>query len=42
MPTNEASMRRLADLEFDTVVFGHGKALVGGAAGRFREFVATL
>ena len=37
MPTNEASMRRLAELDFDTVVFGHGKALVGGAAAKFRE-----
>ena len=25
---------------FDTVVFGHGRALVGGAAERFREFAA--
>jgi glyoxylase-like metal-dependent hydrolase (beta-lactamase superfamily II) len=42
MPTNEASMRRLAELEFDTVVFGHGKALVGGAAAKFRECAARL
>jgi glyoxylase-like metal-dependent hydrolase (beta-lactamase superfamily II) len=42
MPTNEASMRRLAEKEFDTVVFGHGKALVGGAAARFRECAARL
>jgi glyoxylase-like metal-dependent hydrolase (beta-lactamase superfamily II) len=42
MRTNEASMRRLAEMEFDTVVFGHGKALVGGAAARFREGVARL
>jgi glyoxylase-like metal-dependent hydrolase (beta-lactamase superfamily II) len=41
MATNEASMRRLADLPFDVVVFGHGKALVGGAAQRFREFAAA-
>ena len=42
MPTNEASMRRLAEMEFDTIVFGHGKALVGGAAARFRECAARL
>jgi glyoxylase-like metal-dependent hydrolase (beta-lactamase superfamily II) len=42
MPTNEASMRRLAELDFDTVVFGHGKALVGGAAAKFRECAAAL
>jgi glyoxylase-like metal-dependent hydrolase (beta-lactamase superfamily II) len=40
MTTNEASMRRLANEAFDVVVFGHGKALVGGAAQRFRDFAA--
>jgi glyoxylase-like metal-dependent hydrolase (beta-lactamase superfamily II) len=42
MPTNEASMRRLAELQFDVAVFGHGKAVVGDAASRFRDFAATL
>jgi glyoxylase-like metal-dependent hydrolase (beta-lactamase superfamily II) len=42
MPTNEASMRKLAGLEFDVVVFGHGKALVGGAAARFRDATARM
>ena len=41
MPTNVASMRRLAELQFDVVVFGHGKAFIGDAAARFREFAAT-
>ena len=42
MPTNEASMRKLAEMEFDIVVFGHGKAVVGDAAKKFRDFTATL
>lgn len=32
-----ATLRRLATLDFDTAAFGHGKAIVGGAAARFRE-----
>jgi len=42
MPTNEASMRKLAELEFDVVVFGHGKAVIGDAAKKFRDFTATM
>lgn len=30
------SLGRLASLDFATVCFGHGRAIVGGAAGRFR------
>jgi glyoxylase-like metal-dependent hydrolase (beta-lactamase superfamily II) len=35
-----ASISRLADLEFDAAVFGHGRAISHDAAQRFREFVA--
>jgi glyoxylase-like metal-dependent hydrolase (beta-lactamase superfamily II) len=42
MATNEASMRRLAEETFDVVVFGHGAALVGGAAEKFRAFAARV
>jgi hypothetical protein len=31
---------RLASLDFRTAVFGHGKALRGGAVEKFREFAA--
>jgi glyoxylase-like metal-dependent hydrolase (beta-lactamase superfamily II) len=32
-----ASVRKLAGLRFEVAVFGHGDAIVGGAADRFRE-----
>ena len=32
-----ASVRKLAGLRFEVAVFGHGNAIVGGAADRFRE-----
>jgi len=34
----DASVARLAGLDFEVAVFGHGRAITGGAAGRFREF----
>lgn len=33
----QTSMRRLADLDFDNVVFGHGKPIIGNAAAAVRE-----
>ena len=37
MEKGRASLSRLAALDFDVACFGHGKAIVGGAAARFRE-----
>jgi glyoxylase-like metal-dependent hydrolase (beta-lactamase superfamily II) len=34
------SAARLAELEFQVAVFGHGKAVTGDAASRFRDFAA--
>jgi len=34
------SVTRLAGLEFEVAVFGHGRAITGRAVERFREFVA--
>jgi glyoxylase-like metal-dependent hydrolase (beta-lactamase superfamily II) len=34
------SLGRLAELEFEVAVFGHGRAVTGRAVDRFREFVA--
>ncbi|GAB7046787.1 MBL fold metallo-hydrolase [Catenuloplanes indicus JCM 9534] len=36
----EESLRRLAALDFETVVFGHGTAVTAGAADRFRALIA--
>lgn len=33
----QRSLARLAALEFEVACFGHGQAIVGGAAGKFRE-----
>jgi glyoxylase-like metal-dependent hydrolase (beta-lactamase superfamily II) len=35
------TLRRLAALEFETAVFGHGKPIVGGASAQFRETFGT-
>jgi glyoxylase-like metal-dependent hydrolase (beta-lactamase superfamily II) len=40
MAAAEASVARLAGLEFQVAVFGHGRAITGGAVYRFREFAA--
>jgi glyoxylase-like metal-dependent hydrolase (beta-lactamase superfamily II) len=37
-----ASIRKLADLEFDTACFGHGRVLRGEANLRFRRLVERL
>jgi glyoxylase-like metal-dependent hydrolase (beta-lactamase superfamily II) len=34
------SVRRLAGLDFRVAVFGHGRAVTGGAVDRFREYAA--
>jgi glyoxylase-like metal-dependent hydrolase (beta-lactamase superfamily II) len=36
----DASVARLAGLEFGVAVFGHGRAITAGAADRFREYRA--
>lgn len=38
--TAAASVRRLAQLEFEVAVFGHGRAVTGRAVDRFRELAA--
>jgi hypothetical protein len=35
-----ASAKRLAALQFEVAVFGHGRAVTGHAVDRFREFAA--
>jgi glyoxylase-like metal-dependent hydrolase (beta-lactamase superfamily II) len=40
MAIAEASIKRLAELEFDVALFGHGRAITGRAVNRFREFAA--
>jgi glyoxylase-like metal-dependent hydrolase (beta-lactamase superfamily II) len=37
MAAAASSVGRLAELSFDVAVFGHGKAVTGGAVERFRE-----
>lgn len=39
---HRASIRRLAELDFDTLVLGHGDPVVGGAAERVRELARVL
>jgi hypothetical protein len=34
------SVRRLAELEFEVAVFGHGRAIRGRAVDQFRQLVA--
>lgn len=38
MATAATSLARLADLEFEVAVFGHGRAMTGRAIERFRKF----
>ncbi len=40
--TFDSSLRRMAQLEFEIACFGHSAAIVGGASGSFRAFVAGL
>jgi glyoxylase-like metal-dependent hydrolase (beta-lactamase superfamily II) len=41
-PAFDASLRRLAELDFEIACFGHSAPLRSGAAGAFRRFVAAL
>lgn len=41
-PTFDSSLRRMADLDFEIACFGHSAAIVGGAGGSFRAFVAGI
>ena len=36
------SMRKLAELDFDTACFGHGKVLKGKANVAFRQYVEKM
>ncbi|HEX5996249.1 MAG TPA: MBL fold metallo-hydrolase [Jiangellales bacterium] len=40
MASAATSVTRLAELEFEVAVFGHGRAMTGRAVDRFREFAA--
>jgi hypothetical protein len=40
MAAAESSVARLAAVEFQVAVFGHGRAITGGAVDNFREFAA--
>ena len=35
-----SELRRLLDLDFDSLLFAHGEPLVGGAEAALREFLA--
>lgn len=41
-PGLRASVRRLLELDFDTLLVGDGEPIIGGAKGRVRELVATF
>ena len=36
------SIRKLAELEFDTVVFGHGDPVINGGSGAVKDLAASL
>ncbi len=40
--TFDSSLRAMAELEFGIACFGHSSAIVGGASGSFRAFVAGI
>ena len=42
MDETKASMRKLAELEFDTACFGHGRVLKGKANAAFRRYVEKM
>jgi glyoxylase-like metal-dependent hydrolase (beta-lactamase superfamily II) len=42
MATAATSVARLAALEFEVAVFGHGRAITGRAVDRFREYQTSL
>jgi glyoxylase-like metal-dependent hydrolase (beta-lactamase superfamily II) len=41
-PTFDDSLRRIAGLDFDAACFGHSDAIVGGAAGSFRQLTDRI
>lgn len=41
-PTFDASLRAMAELEFETACFGHSPAILRGAAGVFGTFVDSI
>lgn len=41
-PDIDASLRHMAEFEFETALFGHAAPIRSGAAGAFREFAANL
>jgi glyoxylase-like metal-dependent hydrolase (beta-lactamase superfamily II) len=41
-PTFDASLRAMAELEFETACFGHSPAITRDAAGAFRAFVDSI
>jgi glyoxylase-like metal-dependent hydrolase (beta-lactamase superfamily II) len=41
-PTFDASVRRLAEHDFEVAAFGHGRPIRTGAAAAFRRFAASL
>jgi glyoxylase-like metal-dependent hydrolase (beta-lactamase superfamily II) len=42
VPQSRESIRKIATLEFDTLLVGHGKPLRPEASAKVREFAATL
>jgi glyoxylase-like metal-dependent hydrolase (beta-lactamase superfamily II) len=42
LPRSRVSIRKIASLEFDTLLVGHGKPLRPDAAAKVREFAGTL
>lgn len=41
-PTFDASLRHLAEYDFDVALFAHSRPIIGGAAAAFRRFASTL
>ncbi len=41
-PTFDASLRHIAELDFDVALFGHAQPLTSGASAAFRRFANTL
>ncbi|MGH9005576.1 MAG: MBL fold metallo-hydrolase, partial [Acidimicrobiia bacterium] len=42
MTAAHASVKKLAGLDFDTLLFGHGEPIEGGARAALESFAATL
>jgi glyoxylase-like metal-dependent hydrolase (beta-lactamase superfamily II) len=38
----KGSVKRLAELDFETLCFGHGRPIIGGARNRLRRFLAKI